>query len=78
MVTVTGVVGRHAAYPVEMATRSGPGHAAMPAQPQSHGHVTCPAVQVRKPFLGPSFGGHTSKLLFLDYQVAYAAKTSIF
>lgn len=70
----TGAVGRHAACLVEMATRSEPGRVAMPARPQSHGHVTCPAAPVRQPFFGSCFRSYTRKLLYLDYKVANAAK----
>lgn len=67
---VTGAVGHHAVCLVEMATRSEPGRVAMPAQPQSHGHVTCPAAPVRQPWTIL----YSRKLLYQDYKVAYAAK----
>lgn len=43
----TGVTGRRAASPVEMATRREPGHVATPARPPSPEPVICPAAQVK-------------------------------
>lgn len=71
---VTGVVGHHVACLVETATRSEPGRAAMPARPQSHGHVTCPAAPVRQPFLGSFFRSYAKKILYIDCKEANAAK----
>lgn len=51
----TGVAGRRAVLPAEMATRSGPGHVATPAPPPSPGLATCPVAQVRP---RPSIGGY--------------------